>query len=62
MLLSAPTVIAYGPTNRRVKEGATVHLKCEVFGEPKPVISWRIDGKTVSILIMTVACKCIYCV
>ena len=37
------------PQNKTVREGDTVTLFCYATGNPKPTISWTIDGVTVNI-------------
>ena len=39
------------PQNKTVREGDTVTLFCNATGNPKPSISWTIDGLTVNITV-----------
>ena len=43
-----PGFTAY-PQNQTVREGDTVTLFCNATGNPKPSISWTIDGLTMNI-------------
>ena len=37
------------PRSQTVREGDNVTLSCRATGNPKPIISWTIDGSTVNI-------------
>ena len=39
------------PLNQTVQEGDNVTLLCDATGNPKPTISWTIDGLTVNITV-----------
>ena len=45
-----PTFTTY-PRNQTVREGDNVTLLCDATGNPKPTISWTIDGLTVNITV-----------
>lgn len=47
---SLPPVITESPENQRVPLGSTVKFLCRAYGEPRPFITWFLNGGEISLL------------
>ncbi|VDO30637.1 unnamed protein product [Onchocerca flexuosa] len=50
LVSSSPPVITEGPENQKVLLGSTVTFHCLAHGEPRPFITWFLNGGEISVL------------
>ncbi|VBB33328.1 unnamed protein product, partial [Acanthocheilonema viteae] len=50
LISSSPPVITEGPENQKVSLGSTVTFRCRADGEPRPFITWFLNGGEIHIL------------
>lgn len=50
LVSSSPPVIIEGPENQKVSLGSTVIFRCRADGEPRPFITWFLNGGEIHVL------------